>query len=108
MPYPEELAFGMGLNGKYLLLWPSRNLTIVTLGNSFGTSLGCEAAYDDGFTLSLVWRALAPALEEVPRPPPPIPPPLAAPARATPAAFDGATAACAAPRCRDPRFRGSP
>lgn len=42
---------------------PEQNISIVSMGQSRGSSLGCDQAYDDGFTLSLIFNALRPALE---------------------------------------------
>jgi CubicO group peptidase (beta-lactamase class C family) len=68
--FPGMVAIGMGQYAKYMYIVPEKNLTVVTLGNSWGTSAGCSGipsatlpdGYDDGFTMSLVWNALAPAI----------------------------------------------
>ena len=52
----------MGAYAKYLFVVPSLNVTVVSMGLTFGKSSGCPGGYDDSYTLSLIWRALAPAL----------------------------------------------
>jgi hypothetical protein len=78
--FPGMVGIGMGQYAKYLFLVPEKNLTVVTLGNSWGTSAGCSGlpgatlpdGYDDGFTMSLIWNALAPAIHaaSAAKPPP--------------------------------------
>ena len=41
---------------------PSANLTVISIGQSYGQSQDCDGAYNDGFTLSLVWRVMEAAL----------------------------------------------
>jgi CubicO group peptidase (beta-lactamase class C family) len=59
---PSDLAFGMGQWAKYVYVLPSANLTVVSMGQSKGTSLDCKGSYNDGYTLSLVWRAMEDAM----------------------------------------------
>lgn len=72
---PSELvAMAMGWIGKYLYVVPSRNLTIVSMGSTWGASLQCRVGatrptdpsyndgYDDAFSSTVVWRALDKAL----------------------------------------------
>jgi CubicO group peptidase (beta-lactamase class C family) len=59
---PERLGVAMGQYAKYLYVLPEENLTVVTMGQSMGQSLDCEA-YSDIFTLSLIWRSLRTALD---------------------------------------------
>lgn len=59
---PEAIGFGMGERAQYVYIDPSRNLSVVTMGQSFGTSTECSHAYDDGFTLGLIWKLLHPAI----------------------------------------------
>ena len=61
-PSPEGLGVAMGQYAKYLYVLPEENLTVVTMGQSMGRSLDCEA-YSDVFTLSLIWRSLRTALD---------------------------------------------
>jgi len=58
----EKIGFGMGQFAKYIFLVPELNLTVSTFGQSTGHSLGCDGGYDDGYTLSLIWNAIQPAL----------------------------------------------
>jgi hypothetical protein len=61
-PAPSDLVFGMGQFAKYMYVLPSSNLTVVSIGQSYGQSQDCDGAYNDGFTLSLVWRVMEAAL----------------------------------------------
>ena len=47
---------------RYVYALPSSNITVVSMGQSKGTSLDCEGSYNDGYTLSLIWRAMEEAL----------------------------------------------
>lgn len=60
--FPGMVGMGMGQFAKYTYLVPEKNLSVTTIGQSVGASLGCDSAYDDGFVLSLVWHALEPAI----------------------------------------------
>ena len=40
----------MGQWAKYVYVLPSANLTVVSMGQSKGTSLDCEGSYNDGYT----------------------------------------------------------
>lgn len=40
--------FGMGQWAKYMFVLPSKNLTVVSIGQSKGGSLDCTGAYNDG------------------------------------------------------------
>ena len=62
MALPEKIGFGMGQYAKYAYMIPQLNITITTMGQSRGGSLGCSNAYDDGYTLSLIMKALEPAI----------------------------------------------
>jgi hypothetical protein len=62
---PERLGVAMGQFAKYMFMLPEQNVTVVTLGQSEGQSLDCRA-YNDDWTLSLIWRALEPALAVAP------------------------------------------
>ena len=42
---------------RYLYVWPEKNLSVVSIGLSRGVSLDCDQAYNDGFTLSIIWNA---------------------------------------------------
>jgi CubicO group peptidase (beta-lactamase class C family) len=76
-PAPPDLAFGMGQWAKYVYALPSANLTVVSMGQSKGTSLDCDGSYNDGYTLSLIWRVMEEAMgvgpkqQTKPQPPPP-------------------------------------
>ena len=77
---PEGLSFGMGQWAKYMYVLPSANLTVVSMGQSKGGSLDCQTAYNDGYTLSLIWRVMEEALGVGPKGmpknltvPPPVP-----------------------------------
>ena len=59
---PPDLVMSMGAYAKYMYMVPSTQTLVVSMGLSFGKSLGCIGGYDDSFTLSLIWRALAKAL----------------------------------------------
>ena len=52
----------MGQWAKYVYVLPSANLTVVSMGQSKGTSLDCEGSYNDGYTLSLIWRVMEEAM----------------------------------------------
>lgn len=52
----------MGQWAKYAYMLPSSNITVVSMGQSMGSSLDCQGAYNDGYTLSLIWRAMEAAL----------------------------------------------
>ena len=56
----------MPLACRYMWVDEERNITVSTFGQSIGHSLGCNKGYDDGYTLSLVWRALAKAFKVKP------------------------------------------
>jgi CubicO group peptidase (beta-lactamase class C family) len=60
---PPDLAMAMGAYAKYMFLLPSTSTLVVSMGFTFGKSMGCPGGYDDGFTLSMIWRALAEALQ---------------------------------------------
>ena len=51
-----------GQGAKYLIVVPSLNVAVVTLGSTSGTSLGCQGAYDDAATLSVIWDQLSKAV----------------------------------------------
>ena len=73
---PADTLIVMGQDAKYLIVVPSLNISVVTLGQTSGTSLQCEGAYDDAATLSVIWDQLssavtprrAPAPEPAPAP----------------------------------------
>lgn len=65
---PEDVGVGMGWLAKYVYFIPSWNTTVVTMGQSWGASLKCDIGavgtgrgltrgYDDGFAMTLAWRA---------------------------------------------------
>ena len=59
---PPDMLMAMGAYAKYLYIVPSLNVSVVSMGLTFGKSTACPGGYDDSFTLSAIWRALAPAL----------------------------------------------
>ena len=71
---PADVAVGMGWLAKYLFVVPSRNLSLVSLGASWGSSLQCRLGhtqptdppyndgYDDSFSASVLWKALDAAM----------------------------------------------
>lgn len=61
-PQAESIGFGMGQYAKYVFMHPEENVVVSTFGQSEGHELACDAAYDDGYTLSLIWNAVAKAL----------------------------------------------
>lgn len=65
---PDDVGVGMGWLAKYVYFIPSWNTTVVTLGQSWGASLACDIGaagtahgftrgYDDGWAMTLAWRA---------------------------------------------------
>lgn len=60
----ESLGFGMGQFAKYIYVDTERNITVSTFGQSIGQSLDCDKGYNDGYTLSLIWKALAPVFDK--------------------------------------------
>ena len=60
----ESLGFGMGQFAKYIYIDTERNITVSTFGQSIGQSLDCDKGYNDGYTLSLIWKALAPVFDK--------------------------------------------
>ena len=59
---PPDMLMAMGAYAKYLYIVPSLNVSVVSMGLTFGKSTACPGGYDDSFTLSTIWRALASAL----------------------------------------------
>lgn len=59
---PNDTVVAMGNYAKYLIVIPSLDVAIVTIGHTAGYSAECDRAYDDAQTLSLIWDALAPAM----------------------------------------------
>lgn len=60
MNAPYGVSIALGWLGKYLITIPDRNMTVVTMGNSWGSSHLCDAkggGYDDSYTLTETWRA---------------------------------------------------
>jgi CubicO group peptidase (beta-lactamase class C family) len=67
---PTDIGLAMGWLGQYMFVVPSRNLSIVSLGASWGSSLQCRLGstspddppyndgYDDAFSASVLWKAL--------------------------------------------------
>ena len=67
---PEDVALGMGWLGQYMVIVPSRNLSIVSLGATWGSSQQCTLGdtrpaspavsdgYDDAWTASVLYNAL--------------------------------------------------
>lgn len=56
---PADLMMGQGLDGQYLFIIPSLNVTIVTMGSSNPKSRLCFDGYDDAYTVSLAWNAIS-------------------------------------------------
>eukprot|EP01047_Picozoa_sp_COSAG01_P008783 COSAG01_NODE_351_length_18449_cov_34.646886_10_plen_557_part_00 len=58
---PANVGVGMGWLGQYMFVVPDENLVVVSLGESWGSSLQCAAdkgdGYDDAFSVTQVWRA---------------------------------------------------
>lgn len=57
---PYGVSIALGWLGKYLITIPDRNMTIVTFGESWGSSHLCDGVdggYDDSYTLTESWRA---------------------------------------------------
>jgi hypothetical protein len=48
---PFDTGIGMGNFAKYILVIPSLNTTVVTMGHTYGKSSSCPGAYDDAFSL---------------------------------------------------------
>lgn len=60
MNCPYDVSVALGWLGKYLITIPSRNMVVVTMGESWGSSSKCDAGgggYDDSYTLTEVWKA---------------------------------------------------
>lgn len=67
---PSDVAMAMGWLGQYMYIVPSRNLTIASLGASWGSSQQCPLGnakatdpvyndgYDDAFSASVLWGAI--------------------------------------------------
>jgi len=67
---PHDVAMAMGWLGQYMFIVPSRNVTIASLGASWGSSTQCPIGnakptdpvyndgYDDAFSATLVWMAM--------------------------------------------------
>ena len=90
LPAPHDLMLGQGLDGMYMFVIPSLNVTVVTMGSSRPTSSKCVNSYDDSWLPALAWnamsKALVPAGDPSPEPPPvpvsmPAPPAAATSAR---------------------------
>jgi hypothetical protein len=58
---PANVGVGMGWLGQYMFVVPDEKLVVVSLGESWGSSLQCAAdkgdGYDDAFSVTQVWRA---------------------------------------------------
>jgi CubicO group peptidase (beta-lactamase class C family) len=57
----DELAMGLGWLGKWMLLIPSENVTVVTLGNTWGSTVACGldidgSGYDESYSVTVLWR----------------------------------------------------
>eukprot|EP00040_Diaphanoeca_grandis_P039718 m.259895 g.259895 ORF g.259895 m.259895 type:complete len:615 (+) comp38863_c0_seq1:70-1914(+) len=64
----EHIGFGMGQFAKYTYIDTERNITVSSFGQSTGHSLDCLGGYNDGYTLSLIWKALAPVFDNATTP----------------------------------------
>lgn len=74
---PPDVGVGMGWLGQYLYIVPSTNVSITTMGSSWGSSLQCPLGnalptdpvyndgYDDGYSATEVWLALNAAVAPV-------------------------------------------
>lgn len=62
---PFDMAMAQGSGGRYMLMIPSLNTTVVSFGESGPASLRCWNGYDDAWLVSLVWNAIAPAFESL-------------------------------------------
>jgi len=61
---PPDMAMAMGWLSKWLFVIPERNMTVVTLGNTWGRSRWCDNDttfynFDEGWTSSLIWNAFS-------------------------------------------------
>ena len=58
---PANVGVGMGWLGQYMFILPDEDLVVVSLGESWGSSLQCDGSkgngYDDAFSATQVWRA---------------------------------------------------
>lgn len=61
---PPDMLMAMGAYAKYLYVVPSLDTIVVSMGLTFGKSQGCPGGYDDSYSLSLIWNALASALTQ--------------------------------------------
>jgi CubicO group peptidase (beta-lactamase class C family) len=102
---PGDAAIAVGWLGRYFIVIPSRQLVVVSMGATWGSSLDCAEGngYLEAFTAKTMWSLLSEALEiQPPSPSPgpvqPPPPPIvkcAAPVYPkSPVARAGATGSC--------------
>eukprot|EP00930_Biecheleria_cincta_P013079 TRINITY_DN11845_c0_g1_i2.p1 TRINITY_DN11845_c0_g1~~TRINITY_DN11845_c0_g1_i2.p1 ORF type:complete len:962 (+),score=129.73 TRINITY_DN11845_c0_g1_i2:45-2888(+) len=75
---PHDMGLGIGWLGKYMFVVPSQNLSVVSFGSTWGSSLQCPLGhtiaseplyndgYDDDFTAGTLWRSLSKALAQKP------------------------------------------
>eukprot|EP00039_Didymoeca_costata_P003159 m.65612 g.65612 ORF g.65612 m.65612 type:complete len:641 (-) comp11747_c0_seq2:99-2021(-) len=62
IPAPSDLAVAMGQWARYMVMVPSLNLSIVSIGTTDGWSTKCWGGYDDAFMVAMVWESLAEAV----------------------------------------------
>ena len=61
------------LHSRYLYFIPSRNTTVVSMGNSWGSSLACDIGahgrgYDDSWAMTMAWRGFGNLTKPASRP----------------------------------------
>ncbi len=64
----DELAMGLGWLGKWMVMIPSHNATVVTLGNTWGSTVACGldldgTGYDESFSVTVLWRQVREMLD---------------------------------------------
>ena len=64
---PVDTAVALGYLGRHMYVIPSRNMTVVSFANAWGTSSTCDmrktpGAYDEAFTMSSILKMLKKAI----------------------------------------------